>query len=160
MNRNYQYYSDVFEINLLVLRRVEQIFIIIYYQRTRFHWSNRPSCKSILNSTRWSGSITRSLCISCNQVIQFCIWYDLIVINPSSFLLHLCISTSCSRPDLIDPALLRPGRLDKCLYCGIPTAEEREDVSPYRKFHQYLSIYLSIHLAYPLHLLSVPFVPQ
>ena len=26
-----------------------------------------------------------------------------------------------SRPDLIDPALLRPGRLDKCLYCDIPS---------------------------------------
>ncbi|CAE1261850.1 PEX1 [Acanthosepion pharaonis] len=30
-----------------------------------------------------------------------------------------------SRPDLIDPALLRPGRLDKCLYCDIPNKEER-----------------------------------
>ena len=25
-----------------------------------------------------------------------------------------------SRPDLIDPALLRPGRLDKCLHCQMP----------------------------------------
>ena len=25
-----------------------------------------------------------------------------------------------SRPDMIDPALLRPGRLDKSLYCGFP----------------------------------------
>lgn len=33
-----------------------------------------------------------------------------------------------SRPDLIDPALLRPGRLDKCLYCGIPTQEERRSI--------------------------------
>ena len=30
------------------------------------------------------------------------------------------ILAATSRPDLIDPALLRPGRLDKCLYCGIP----------------------------------------
>nr|KAG5696713.1 hypothetical protein BaRGS_028833 [Batillaria attramentaria] len=33
-----------------------------------------------------------------------------------------------SRPDLIDPALLRPGRLDKCLYCGIPSKEERHSI--------------------------------
>ncbi|XP_071509592.1 peroxisomal ATPase PEX1-like [Diadema antillarum] len=33
-----------------------------------------------------------------------------------------------SRPDMIDPALLRPGRLDKCLYCPIPTANERVEI--------------------------------
>lgn len=30
-----------------------------------------------------------------------------------------------SRPDLIDAALLRPGRLDKLLYCGFPEEEDR-----------------------------------
>lgn len=33
-----------------------------------------------------------------------------------------------SRPDLIDPALLRPGRFDKCLYCNIPTQIERRSI--------------------------------
>lgn len=35
------------------------------------------------------------------------------------------VLAATSRPDLIDPALLRPGRLDKCLYCGIPNKSER-----------------------------------
>ncbi|KAK3586309.1 hypothetical protein CHS0354_036904, partial [Potamilus streckersoni] len=30
-----------------------------------------------------------------------------------------------SRPDLIDPALLRPGRLDKCLHCPMPDENDR-----------------------------------
>lgn len=30
-----------------------------------------------------------------------------------------------SRPDMVDPALLRPGRLDRQLYLGFPDAEER-----------------------------------
>ena len=33
-----------------------------------------------------------------------------------------------SRPDLIDSALLRPGRLDKSVFCNMPTTEERRDV--------------------------------
>ncbi|CAM9343475.1 unnamed protein product [Scytosiphon promiscuus] len=33
-----------------------------------------------------------------------------------------------SRPDLIDSALLRPGRLDRQLYCGFPDEAEREDI--------------------------------
>lgn len=38
------------------------------------------------------------------------------------------VLAATSRPDLIDPALLRPGRLDKCLFVGIPNREERIDV--------------------------------
>jgi len=33
-----------------------------------------------------------------------------------------------SRPDLIDPALLRPGRLDKSIICDMPNYEERTDI--------------------------------
>ncbi|GAB5366003.1 hypothetical protein AAMO2058_001107200, partial [Amorphochlora amoebiformis] len=35
------------------------------------------------------------------------------------------ILAASSRPDLIDPALLRPGRLDKSLFCGFPSELER-----------------------------------
>ena len=30
-----------------------------------------------------------------------------------------------NRPDIIDPAMLRPGRLDKLLYVPLPTKEDR-----------------------------------
>jgi SpoVK/Ycf46/Vps4 family AAA+-type ATPase len=30
--------------------------------------------------------------------------------------------------DIIDPALLRPGRLDKKLYIGLPSADERVSI--------------------------------
>jgi peroxin-1 len=33
-----------------------------------------------------------------------------------------------SRPDLIDAALLRPGRLDRMVHCGFPSTSEREEV--------------------------------
>lgn len=38
------------------------------------------------------------------------------------------VLAATSRPDLIDPALLRPGRLDRCLFCNLPTQEERADI--------------------------------
>ncbi|WVQ70637.1 hypothetical protein IAR50_000157 [Cryptococcus sp. DSM 104548] len=33
-----------------------------------------------------------------------------------------------NRPDMIDPAMVRPGRLDKLLYVDLPSAEERFDI--------------------------------
>ena len=41
---------------------------------------------------------------------------------------HVYVLAASSRPDLVDPALLRPGRLDKALFLGLPDAEERLDV--------------------------------
>ncbi|KAL7629107.1 Peroxisome biosynthesis protein pex1 [Parahypoxylon ruwenzoriense] len=38
------------------------------------------------------------------------------------------VLAATSRPDLIDPALLRPGRLDKSLLCGFPNLEDRVDI--------------------------------
>ncbi|KAI9021917.1 P-loop containing nucleoside triphosphate hydrolase protein [Hyaloraphidium curvatum] len=38
------------------------------------------------------------------------------------------VLAATSRPDLIDPALLRPGRLDKSLLCGMPDEGERAEV--------------------------------
>lgn len=38
------------------------------------------------------------------------------------------VLAATSRPDLIDPALLRPGRLDKSLLCHMPTEEERVQI--------------------------------
>ncbi|NXB46623.1 PEX1 factor, partial [Leucopsar rothschildi] len=38
------------------------------------------------------------------------------------------VLAATSRPDLIDPALLRPGRLDKCLYCPPPDQDSRYEI--------------------------------
>ena len=38
------------------------------------------------------------------------------------------VLAATSRPDLIDPALLRPGRLDKSLLCDFPTLDDRIDI--------------------------------
>ncbi len=38
------------------------------------------------------------------------------------------VLAATSRPDLIDPALLRPGRLDKSLICDLPTFDDRIDI--------------------------------
>ncbi|SMY25896.1 unnamed protein product [Zymoseptoria tritici ST99CH_1A5] len=38
------------------------------------------------------------------------------------------VLAATSRPDLIDPALLRPGRLDKSLICDMPNVSDRLDI--------------------------------
>ncbi|KAL8782321.1 MAG: hypothetical protein Q9213_005482 [Squamulea squamosa] len=38
------------------------------------------------------------------------------------------VLAATSRPDLIDPALLRPGRLDKSILCDLPDFEDRLDI--------------------------------
>ncbi|KAL8740691.1 MAG: hypothetical protein Q9190_006631, partial [Brigantiaea leucoxantha] len=38
------------------------------------------------------------------------------------------VLAATSRPDLIDPALLRPGRLDKSVLCDLPEHEDRLDI--------------------------------
>lgn len=38
------------------------------------------------------------------------------------------VLAATSRPDLIDPALLRPGRLDKSLLCDMPSLQERVEI--------------------------------
>jgi ribosome biogenesis ATPase len=38
------------------------------------------------------------------------------------------IIAATNRPDIIDPAMIRPGRLDKLLYVDLPTPEERYEI--------------------------------
>ena len=38
------------------------------------------------------------------------------------------VLAATSRPDLIDPALLRPGRLDRALFCPFPSRAERLEI--------------------------------
>ncbi|KAI4131335.1 MAG: hypothetical protein LQ338_001290 [Usnochroma carphineum] len=38
------------------------------------------------------------------------------------------VLAATSRPDLIDPALLRPGRLDKSILCDLPNLDDRFDI--------------------------------
>lgn len=38
------------------------------------------------------------------------------------------VLAATSRPDLLDPALLRPGRLDKSILCSLPNEKERFQV--------------------------------
>ncbi|XP_012262867.2 peroxisome biogenesis factor 1 isoform X1 [Athalia rosae] len=40
----------------------------------------------------------------------------------------VAVVAASSRPDLLDPALLRPGRLDKSLFCPLPNEDEREEI--------------------------------
>lgn len=38
------------------------------------------------------------------------------------------LMAASNRPDIIDPAILRPGRLDKIIYVGLPALDDRTDI--------------------------------
>lgn len=38
------------------------------------------------------------------------------------------VIAATNRPDMIDPAMVRPGRLDKLLYVDLPSADERTEI--------------------------------
>jgi len=38
------------------------------------------------------------------------------------------VMAATSRPDLVDVALLRPGRIDKAVICGFPDEQDRTDI--------------------------------
>lgn len=38
------------------------------------------------------------------------------------------VIAATNRPDIIDPAMLRPGRLDRVLYVDLPNLQEREEI--------------------------------
>jgi ribosome biogenesis ATPase len=38
------------------------------------------------------------------------------------------LMAASNRPEIVDPAVLRPGRLDKILYIGLPSAPDRVDI--------------------------------
>lgn len=38
------------------------------------------------------------------------------------------VIAATNRPDIIDPAMLRPGRLDKLLYVPLPNKEDRKSI--------------------------------
>lgn len=38
------------------------------------------------------------------------------------------LMAATNRPDIVDPAVMRPGRLDKILYIGLPSESDRIDI--------------------------------
>ncbi|NXY88450.1 PEX1 factor, partial [Alcedo cyanopectus] len=65
-----------------------------------------------------------SVC-SCLADVNICL-ADVTCVSALSPGVYVLAATS--RPDLIDPALLRPGRLDKCLYCPPPDQNSRYEI--------------------------------
>lgn len=60
--------------------------------------------------------------------VIYWIWVqDYMMVLTCIFMFHILFMSS-SRPDLLDAALLRPGRLDRLLFCDFPSPRERLDI--------------------------------
>lgn len=56
--------------------------------------------------------------------------------------LGVFLMAASNRPDMVDPAVLRPGRLDKILYVGLPKMEDRSDILKAQTKVSFLCFYL------------------
>ena len=59
------------------------------------------------------------------------------------------VIAATNRPDIIDPAMLRPGRLDKLLYVPLPTNDDRLQILE--------TITRSLPISSDIHLKSIAF---
>lgn len=67
---------------------------------------------------------------------------------------------SSSRPDLLDAALLRPGRLDRLLFCDFPSLPERLDILTVlsRKVSQAMYLRTFINKSFKISTLLFPYL--
>lgn len=63
--------------------------------------------------------LTPTCCLPCRVVNQL-----LTELDGVEGLKGVAVLAATSRPDLIDAALLRPGRLDRLVYCGVPGKQQ------------------------------------
>ena len=56
------------------------------------------------------------------------------------------VIAATNRPDIIDPAMLRPGRLDKLLYVPLPTSSDRLSILKTLTKKLPLNIDIQMHL--------------
>ena len=72
-------------------------------------------------------------CSSASRILQFekntgNLNFLLVSISQSFSSGHVIVLAATNRPDALDPALRRPGRLDREIEIGIPNASDREDI--------------------------------
>lgn len=59
------------------------------------------------------------------------------------------LMAASNRPDIIDSAVLRPGRLDKIVYVGLPTASDRVDIlRAITKVYTFIYFYMCAYKMY------------
>lgn len=93
---------------------------LVSSQRPRLDGSYGPRCEPDVDADGWCRRTGRRVRAGCNQVCGS---------NTLAQAMQKLTRGPHSRPDLIDPALLRPGRLDKSLLCPMPSAQDRFEVS-------------------------------
>lgn len=93
----------------------------------RSHRSDWQSCEPASDPTWWSWGSSRWVytTVKFNTVVPITVtlfstlWSIVLGIYYCLFV-GVYVLAASSRPDLIDPALLRPGRIDHSLFCEVP----------------------------------------